>query len=41
MVDGKPIEERLIGFQKRYEGKKMQLEEKYKENCSFKPEINV
>ena len=31
MVDGKPIEERLLGFKKRVEGKKQLLEEKYKE----------
>eukprot|EP00347_Sterkiella_histriomuscorum_P007643 403348130 len=35
-----PIEQRLIGFQKRIEGKKQQLEDKYKENCTFKPQIN-
>lgn len=33
--ENKPIEERLIGYQKRLEGKKIQLEEKYKEQCSF------
>lgn len=35
-----PIEERLLGFKKRVEGKKQQLEEKYKEPCTFKPQIN-
>jgi hypothetical protein len=35
-----PIEERLIGYKKRVEGKKQQLEEKYKEPCTFKPQIN-
>lgn len=34
------IEERLIGFKKRIDGKKQQLEDKYKENCTFKPQIN-
>lgn len=31
MQSGERIEERLIGFKKRVEGKKQQLEEKYKE----------
>ena len=39
-TETKPIGERLNGFQQRYEGKKLQLEEKYKENYSFKPQIN-
>lgn len=29
-----------MGFKKRIEGKKQQLEEKYKEQCTFKPQIN-
>ena len=35
-----PIENRLLDFKKRVEGKKQLLEDKYKEQCTFKPQIN-
>ena len=36
-----PVEERLHGFQNKYEANKQNLYTKYEEKCSFKPEINA